>query len=132
MGHDATRRKRALLAVLGGCLAGAALLAGCVVEPDYYEAGTVHSPPEVAVPEPQQLEQLVAPIALCPEPLVAQMLTVATYPAEITEADRAHGRGVWISDVDVRFAGAGGGDAAALRSAENSAFVLASVAQSDV
>ena len=35
-----------------------------------------------------QLEQLVAPIALYPDPLVAQILIAATYPLEIVEADR--------------------------------------------
>jgi Protein of unknown function (DUF3300) len=36
----------------------------------------------------QQLEQLVAPIALYPDPLVAQVLTASTYPAQIADADR--------------------------------------------
>ena len=36
----------------------------------------------------QQLEQLVAPIALYPDPLVAQVLTASTYPAQVAEADR--------------------------------------------
>ena len=35
-----------------------------------------------------QLERLVAPIALYPDPLVAQILMAATYPLEIVEADR--------------------------------------------
>ena len=35
-----------------------------------------------------QLDQLVAPIALYPDPLVAQILMAATYPAEVVEADR--------------------------------------------
>jgi Protein of unknown function (DUF3300) len=35
----------------------------------------------------QQLEQLVAPIALYPDPLVAQVLTASTYPAQIADAD---------------------------------------------
>ncbi len=37
---------------------------------------------------PQQLEQIVAPIALYPDQLVAQILTAATYPAQITAADQ--------------------------------------------
>ena len=37
---------------------------------------------------PAQLNQLVAPIALYPDPLVAQILMAATYPLEIVEADR--------------------------------------------
>ena len=42
-------------------------------------------------PEPEtqaQLEQLVAPIALYPDELVAQVLAASTYPQEIVEADR--------------------------------------------
>lgn len=48
----------------------------------------------VAKPLPQmpettaQLEQLVAPIALYPDELVAQILAASTYPTQIVEADR--------------------------------------------
>src|SRR5579863_1181654 len=34
----------------------------------------------------EQLNQLVAPIALYPDALVAQVLTAATYPQQVTEA----------------------------------------------
>src|SRR2546425_10478488 len=44
------------------------------------------SPP--AQQSPQELQQLVAPIALYPDALVAQVLAASTYPAEIVEADR--------------------------------------------
>jgi uncharacterized membrane protein YgcG len=37
---------------------------------------------------PEQLQQLVAPIALYPDSLVAQVLAGSTFPAEIVEADR--------------------------------------------
>jgi hypothetical protein len=37
---------------------------------------------------PQEIQQLVAPIALYPDALVAQVLAASTYPAEIVEADR--------------------------------------------
>jgi len=37
---------------------------------------------------PQELQQLVAPIALYPDALVAQILAASTYPSEIVEADR--------------------------------------------
>src|ERR1700681_3642664 len=37
---------------------------------------------------PQELQQLVAPIALYPDALVAQILAASTYPAEIVEAAR--------------------------------------------
>ena len=36
----------------------------------------------------QQLDQMVAPIALYPDPLVAQILMAATYPLEVVQADR--------------------------------------------
>ena len=35
-----------------------------------------------------QLEQIVAPIALYPDPLLSQLLMASTYPLEIVEADR--------------------------------------------
>jgi len=54
--------------------------------------------PPVAVPavaqpnqdllKPEQLEALVAPIALYPDALLANMLAAATYPLEVVEADR--------------------------------------------
>ncbi|MGC2580516.1 MAG: DUF3300 domain-containing protein [Acidobacteriaceae bacterium] len=37
---------------------------------------------------PDQLNQLVAPIALYPESLVAQVLAAATYPTQVVDADR--------------------------------------------
>src|SRR3979409_2619350 len=36
----------------------------------------------------EELQQLVAPIALYPDALVAQILAASTYPTEIVEADR--------------------------------------------
>jgi hypothetical protein len=41
---------------------------------------------------PQQLDDLVAPIALYPDPLVGEVLAAATYPTEIVEADQ------WVRD----------------------------------
>ena len=37
---------------------------------------------------PEQLEQLVAPIALYPDSLVAQILAASTFPEQVVEADR--------------------------------------------
>jgi hypothetical protein len=37
---------------------------------------------------PEQLQQLVAPIALYPDSLVAQILAASTYPDQVVEADR--------------------------------------------
>jgi len=50
------------------------------------------SPPQgnaqSSAPSQQDLEQLVAPIALYPDALVAQILAGSTYPTHIVEADR--------------------------------------------
>ena len=40
-----------------------------------------------ATESPQQLQQLVAPIALYPDQLVASILAASSYPAQITEAN---------------------------------------------
>src|ERR1700730_8629069 len=45
-------------------------------------------PVQAAQQTPEQLQQLVAPIALYPDALVAQILAAATYPADVVEADR--------------------------------------------
>ncbi len=54
-------------------------------------------PPQAPPPTPmsagalfsqQQIDQLLAPIALYPDSLIAQILTAATYPLEVVEADR--------------------------------------------
>jgi hypothetical protein len=44
--------------------------------------------PEYATKTPEQLQQLVAPIALYPDSLVAQILSAATFPEQVVEADR--------------------------------------------
>ena len=44
-------------------------------------------PPTTPLP-PEQLQQLVAPIALYPDALVAQILAASTYPTQIVEAER--------------------------------------------
>lgn len=50
-------------------------------------------PPQARQPmSPDQLEQLVAPIALYPDALLAQILAASTYPAQISSADQWLGR----------------------------------------
>jgi hypothetical protein len=41
---------------------------------------------------PQQLDDLVAPIALYPDPLVGEVLAASTYPMEVAEAEQ------WVRD----------------------------------
>jgi hypothetical protein len=52
---------------------------------DYDNQGVTPTRPPVT---PAQLEQMVAPIALYPDTLVAQILTAATYPAQVSAADQ--------------------------------------------
>src|SRR5260221_13473449 len=52
-----------------------------------YPTGAAGSqqPPQAAPQRPEQLQQLVAPIALYPDPLIAQILAAATYTTEVVE-----------------------------------------------
>ncbi len=49
---------------------------------------TSSSPPPHAQQTPAQLHQLVAPIALYPDSLVAQILAASTFPEQVVEANR--------------------------------------------
>jgi len=51
-----------------------------------YDQGYQPQPPAQPLAA-DQLEQLVAPIALYPDPLLAQLLVAATYPAQVVGAD---------------------------------------------
>lgn len=44
--------------------------------------------PEQALLKPEQLDALVAPIALYPDELLANVLAASTYPLEAVQADR--------------------------------------------
>jgi len=50
------------------------------------------APTPVINQSPEQLQQLVAPIALYPDELVAEVLASATFPEQVVEADR------WLQD----------------------------------
>lgn len=54
----------------------------------YADSASSDTPVTSAQPTPQELQQLVAPVALYPDSLVAQILAASTYPAQIVEADR--------------------------------------------
>src|SRR3984893_736514 len=67
------------------------------VEPTVAAAAAPVAPPPVAAVEPgpppgaataQELQELVSPIALYPDVLVAQILAGSTYPTQVVEADR--------------------------------------------
>jgi hypothetical protein len=77
--------KQVLIACLGCLLVRAPAQAG-----PYAVAGQSgeQAPAATAQQSPEELQQLVAPIALYPDALVAQILAASTYPTEIVEADR--------------------------------------------
>lgn len=52
------------------------------------QSKTVESGAAQASLKPEELEQLVAPIALYPDPLLAQVLMASTYPLEVVQAAR--------------------------------------------
>jgi hypothetical protein len=53
---------------------------------------TAPAAPPAPVFKPEELDQLLAPIALYPDDLLAQVLMASTYPLEIVQADR------WVKD----------------------------------
>ena len=53
-----------------------------------FQNGEPPSPPQAAKQSPEQLQQLVAPIALYPDALIAQILAGATYPEQIVDAGK--------------------------------------------
>jgi hypothetical protein len=84
--RGARRVPKRILAVACACL----LLPGeanlLAQTPPPADAKTPAAPAETAVKlPPEQLESLVAPIALYPDPLLAQTLAASTYPLEIIQ-----------------------------------------------
>jgi hypothetical protein len=49
---------------------------------------------------PAELDKMLGPIALYPDPLVAEILSAATFPSQIVQADRYMGSGGDVSQVD--------------------------------
>ena len=62
-----------------------------VIAPAAAATNVAQEQPAEDIFTPEQLEQLVAPIALYPDALLMQILMASTYPLEIVEADR------WLS-----------------------------------
>jgi hypothetical protein len=78
--------------LLSGTLAFGAALAVCAgplqaAQQDAPPSQMAGPPPSAPLP-PDQLQQLVAPIALYPDNLVAQILAASAYPAQVVEAER--------------------------------------------
>jgi hypothetical protein len=70
--------------VVSGSLMLSAMQIGRAAEPAQYTT----APARVAQLSPDELDQLVAPIALYPDALVAQIVAAASYPTEVVEAER--------------------------------------------
>jgi len=56
----------------------------------------------VTLRSPAELEQMLSPIALYPDPLIAEILPAATQPAEIVMADRYLSQGVDVGQIDLQ------------------------------
>jgi hypothetical protein len=81
-------KKQLLSAILAGSLIATNSAIGFAATPGVGQQASVSGTPLTA----QQLQQLVAPIALYPDELVGEVLAAATYPAQVVEADR------WLQD----------------------------------
>jgi hypothetical protein len=74
------RREWVFITVLWSALVGADAIAA--------RAQVPAAPAQPSMQTPTQLQALVAPIALYPDALVAQILAAATYPIQVVEAER--------------------------------------------
>jgi hypothetical protein len=69
----------------------AVVLILCAAAPSPFVTAQQPAPADAATIPPDQLDSLVAPIALYPDPLLAQVLAASTYPIEIVELQQ------WLS-----------------------------------
>lgn len=82
--------KLLLLIALSACMGGAAALAQTSTQkpPPPSAAAPAASTTEASKFSQEELEQMLAPIALYPDSLLSQVLMASTYPLEIVQADR--------------------------------------------
>jgi hypothetical protein len=88
-GETAMFIKKYLAFILSGSLLMATASAGFA---DQTTQSTAQSQIQLVKQTPEQLQQLVAPIALYPDELVAEVLAASTYPTQVVVADR------WLQD----------------------------------
>jgi hypothetical protein len=62
---------------------------GAATRPAAAGAAKAATTPATSSLKPEEIEQVVAPVALYPDSLLAQVLMAATYPLEVVQADRA-------------------------------------------
>ena len=90
MNRHASHIGRLRLAAIGFVTVALATLAYAQTPPPAPATGTAAAPPPAAAKtfSQEQLEQLAAPVALYPDPLLAQIFMASTYPLDIVMADR--------------------------------------------
>jgi len=81
-------RKRVLACVVSCVVALAFSPASLPAGPTPQDAPPAEEQPQSARLAPDQVQQLVAPIALYPDALLAQILAASAYPTQIVEAER--------------------------------------------
>ena len=82
---------RMLTGILPFLLAAPAVALAQPTPPTQAEANAALSPAAAAF-SPQQLDQMLAPIALYPDPLLTELLMAATFPQQIIDAEQ------WLQD----------------------------------
>jgi hypothetical protein len=81
--------KRVLSVYLAVSIALATSVEGVAAQENDLPSSAANTTPVLAAePTAQDLQQLVAPIALYPDALVAQVLAASTYPDQVVQADR--------------------------------------------
>jgi Protein of unknown function (DUF3300) len=82
--------QRSLVFLISFALLFATLPLDCAASQDAQEPAPARASqgPQYSIRTPEQLQQLVAPIALYPDSLVAQVLAASTFPEQVVEADR--------------------------------------------
>jgi uncharacterized membrane protein YgcG len=80
--------KQILVSLMSFALLFATLPLGVSANQDSQAPAQPAQAPPYAQQTPEQLQQLVAPIALYPDSLVAQILAASTFPDQVVEADR--------------------------------------------
>src|ERR1700722_9859608 len=77
--------KQIMALFLSWCLVPAGVQNGFAYQTDAFNG---QAPAQAAQQSPEQLQELVAPIALYPDALIAQILAAASYPAEVVDAGK--------------------------------------------
>jgi hypothetical protein len=86
--REGSLKMKVIQQIIALFLSWSMILAGVRDAFAYQTDPSASQPPQAARQSPEQLQQLVAPIALYPDALIAQILPAATYPEQIVEAGK--------------------------------------------